>query len=412
MRYRASIKKQKQQAKEKGAGRSPLATSFAAAYQNGVEKHKTVSDPQIEDDDDYVPPAEFQRPKFQLNQLPKVTTPLSSDSEDAAISPPKSPRLVKRNIQNRIRRLENRSTSDSSLSEDSNPPTPTKPPITGTPRVKPQLKPKPKLLNLQNQQDKHQAITQHPTRPSGSEMFHARQIPLIKEQPPMEEVKPHTPARPRGSEIRRAHEKFSLVPSDESVISQRRSPSPSPSSSPRARSPLRALWEESEEESDASIHSNRSSWLRPKRSVSPDPRQQRTGRSQTDAIVPPVILQRSKSPSESAVSSLAPVTPQRAKSPSVSAVFSLAPVKPPQRAKSPSESAVSSLAPLKPPQRAKSPSESEVPSSSPSSSSNPFNEQMADTLIKYILASNDPSLRSALRDIVVSNPQVVKALME
>lgn len=46
------------------------------------------------------------------------------------------------------------------------------------------------------------------------------------------------------------------------------------------------------------------------------------------------------------------------------------------------------------------------------SGENPINQEMADTLIKYILASNDPSLKLALRNIVTSDPQVLKSLNE
>ena len=42
--------------------------------------------------------------------------------------------------------------------------------------------------------------------------------------------------------------------------------------------------------------------------------------------------------------------------------------------------------------------------------SNPFSQQMADSLIKYILSSKDEGLKSALRDIVSSNPDVQESL--
>ena len=42
--------------------------------------------------------------------------------------------------------------------------------------------------------------------------------------------------------------------------------------------------------------------------------------------------------------------------------------------------------------------------------SNPFSQQMADSLIKYILSSKDEGLKSALRDVVSGNPDVQEAL--
>ena len=43
---------------------------------------------------------------------------------------------------------------------------------------------------------------------------------------------------------------------------------------------------------------------------------------------------------------------------------------------------------------------------------NPLNQQMADTLIKYILASNDPNLKTALRNIITSDPAVMNVIKE
>ena len=128
-------------------------------------------------------------------------------------------------------------------------------------------------------------------------------------------------------------------------IPQRKSPSPSPISSPHSKSPVGIpIWEESGEESDVS-----------------------------SASAP---LNRLKIPMK------------QSRSASVPSVENGLP-----------------LIPLAKPARKKSESVSDA-------AGNPFNHQMADTLIKYILASNDVGLKSALRGIVSSDPEILKALKE
>ena len=41
---------------------------------------------------------------------------------------------------------------------------------------------------------------------------------------------------------------------------------------------------------------------------------------------------------------------------------------------------------------------------------NPFNQQLADSLVQYILASDNPELMEALRNAVDANPEAKKAL--
>ena len=46
------------------------------------------------------------------------------------------------------------------------------------------------------------------------------------------------------------------------------------------------------------------------------------------------------------------------------------------------------------------------------SSNNPYTQLAAESLIKYVLASEDPSLKEALVKIVSSDPKILKALKE
>ena len=50
--------------------------------------------------------------------------------------------------------------------------------------------------------------------------------------------------------------------------------------------------------------------------------------------------------------------------------------------------------------------------SSPMAGPNPFTNQMVDSMLKYILASNDPSLKDALREIITSDPKLMDSLKE
>ena len=60
---------------------------------------------------------------------------------------------------------------------------------------------------------------------------------------------------------------------------------------------------------------------------------------------------------------------------------------------------------------------SSSPTSSPMTSEmtaggNPFNQQMAETLVKYILASQDSGLKNALRECIMQSPEAVKSLQK
>ena len=212
----------------------------------------------------------------------------------------------------------------------------------------PPLKPKPIQRRSKPQVDVLAVI---PPRPRQMEIANAHRIPQITKDPPGE--KPILPQRPTGSVIRRAHEQPGLPSSAFRPIPQRHSPSPSPAPSPHSRSPLGALWEESGEESDCSTLSTNSNRLRP-----------------------PVKQTRSSSLGDITAPSLLPPKPPRSRNASVGEASSL---------------------PI---------------STAASAAGNPFNQQMAETLIKYILASGDQGLITAIRDVVSADPEAMRAISE
>ncbi len=357
MRIRASLKKQQY-------GKNSLANAFLGAYKNGVQKESQLLTSRAADETTQRTSSEEATPgKLRLQALLHVrTSPNSSDSEDSGPSllvprsprSPRSPKVVKTNVHNKVRNFEKRSTSESSLSasEDgsSSSLSGVKAPLSPRARSpKPQTKPKPNHLRLPTKTKSFNEVDELRTRvePPLQQLLKPRyRVPEISE-PPAEQPKLVTPKRPRGSEIRRAHEK---AESAFKPIPQRRSPSPSPTPSPRGLSPLKALPEESGEESDASGNS------RPYRLHPP-----RNGRLRSSTDAPP--------PSKH----LPPAKPSR------------------NRTISEAEAGVQ-------------------PSSM--ASENPFNQHMADAMIKYILASNDPGLRDALKRIISSDPEAMAQLTE
>lgn len=260
---------------------------------------------------------------------------------------PKLPRPIKKGIQSKIRRFEHRS-SESSLSEDnSTSPSPS--------NLKPSLKPKPALNQSQSLGDvvPLNAAPNKPPRPKRIELATAHKIPQIIREPPPE--RPLLPQRPTNSVIRRAHEKQPGVSqlSAFKPIPQRRSPSPSPIPSPRVRSPLGPLCEESGEESDCSSLSTGSNRLR---------------------------IPMTQHQSQPLADTTAPVIPPNK----------------PVRGRRRSEGEAVSLPP--------------VPTAA-SAAGGVCNHQMAEMLIKYVLASGDQGLISAIRDVVMADPEAVKIII-
>ena len=342
MRLRASTRKLKKNAREK-LGKSPLATETAARNTGAVPNGKYRGPVEIPTNE---PPRKnsgggLPDPSRPLNgrfRFQPYTSPMSSDSEDIdeSVQQPPSPKIVNvkfksKLLQSKLKKFERRSGSDSSLSEDNNPSTPLRPPPT-PPRVssspKPAVQPKPPRLHSMGK-----TKSLHGDKKQEVPILRRPSVPFITEEPPPPGDRPPQPPRPTGTQLRKAKDRSSKSPS----------PSPIPLS-PRSRSPLRAVCEESGEESDSSSYG---------------------AKLLSQARLKPTGKYRSQSSADS-TRSLAPPPP--------------------------------------PPSRSRGLTESEV--------SNPFNQQMADTLIKYILASNDPGLKSAIVDIVKGSPDVLSALKE
>lgn len=353
--------------KKENYGKKSLANAFAGAYKNGEIKHSQLLSATAVA---MTTPTEESKPdKFKLQDPLRVPpiSPHSSDSEDSGFSipvprSPRSPRVPKgSNVHSKISNFEKRSTSESSLSasEDVSPSLSTSKQPT-SPRAhspKPLVRPKPNGLKLPVKPRPPTRDQTHvkPDRPAASNPRNVLRIPEISE-PPAEQPKLNMPPRPRESVIRKAHEKAKITPLEKSAVKpipQRRSPSPTPS--PRTRSPLRAVQEESEEDSDTSGH------FKPQRLHPP---KNKRARSSTDAL---------------------PLSPTQ-----------LPPSKP-ARTKTVSEGEAEAEA---------------QPHSLPSSTGgdNPFSQQMADAMLKYILASQDPELTEALKRIISSDPNVMGQL--
>ena len=286
---------------------------------------------------------------------------------------PRSPKPIKKALQSRIRKFERHGSESSSLSEDnSNPPTPKKlpglpPRKSSNPEIRVHSTVLQKLHSKSHSMDEAEEdmkCTEKPPPPpqrfSKAELKtnYLRKIPQITEDLLKDQAdEPSRPPRPRGSEIRRAKERS-------------RSASPNP---PRKIS-MQALLEEGGEDLDSDISSV----------ISVSSRSSKE--SEVTARAPPFRKPRkhtSNSVAETSTPSLLPPPVPRRKSSSESGDLGLGnAVAPPLSA---------------PPER-------------PRSTNNPLNQQMADTLIKYILASDDPELKTKLREIITSDPDVMKAI--
>lgn len=346
-----------------------------------------------------------------------------------------SQRGLQGNSQGLIRKWERRLSSDSEDSVSS----PTRRPI-ATPRSdKPGLKPKPKGFQV-------------PPRPRASQINRARgkvntgaSAAVQKEEVHKQtEEQPRMPLRPRGTEIRRARQHGK--PSTSSPLSQPFTPHSPPSLTPtitatndkgdqrvvlpsaknsafkpvsnqRSPSPGLAIVREERAEDKGTTPSalglkagkNRSpSPQRKSPTHTPSPSASVNERSEDAGTTPSALglraaNHRPRSPRGK--------SPSRTPSPSVSVVSdSLAPPKSSssRKERSHSESDTQDTTP--------SPSSSS-PTSSPMTSEttaggNPFNQQMAETLIKYILASEDGGLKNALRDCIINSPEAVQALQK
>ena len=362
--------------------------------------------------------------KLQEMQQEKTTSPPTSDSEvessswtaksslggSSSLSQQqqtpagkvvRSSRGKPQEMQSRIRQWERRLSSDSEDSVSS--PTTRKPIATPRASRKPDLKPKPKLLNGQN------AV---PPRPRTSQIVRARgkvvdgagaEPTTHEEQQPSPPQEPKMPQRPRGTEIRRARQQG---------VQQFNVPPPPPTTAPSPSTTPTITATNDEGDHKVVLSSPDKSAFRPvsnqrHRSPSPGLAMVREERSGYTGTTPSALGLRSRSRSPQ----VRRKSPSRSPSPSVtSAGVSLAPPKPLRKDRTQSESDAQDT-PTSP--------ASSSPASSPMSGGlvgigneegNPLNQQMAETLIKYVLASQDSGLKDALRDCIMSNPEAVKAL--
>lgn len=344
------------------------------------------------------------------------TSPTTSDSEferEASIlwtgrpafgpvSGSRTPSGRSQEVQSWIHQCERRLSSDS---EDgvSNP---TRRPV-ATPRArKPDLKPKPDISQQQ----------QVPPRPRQSQISRARvrvgvggkkegPPPVIEEQ----EAQPHMPPRPRSTEIRRARQGKPL--------STPNTPAPPQSPSPSTTPTITATNDEGDHK--VVLSPNRNSAFRPisnRHSPSSGLASVTQERSEDAGTTPSALglkagNRRPRSPRGK--------SPSRSPSPAVfttTAGESLAPPKPSRRDQNDSETQETPPSPSpSSPSPASSPTISKTTTTTMTSSDeggNPLNQQMAETLIKYVLASQDTGLKNALRECIMSNPEAVKALQQ
>lgn len=288
-------------------------------------------------------------------------SPLSSDSEpetrDKSNSqPPKSPRMIKRGLESRIKKFEKRRESESSMSEDSIPASPksarlnkklSSPDIRTPTRF---LKPLDKSYSVDEVSLDDRKRAEGPTpppRPHRAELSRLQppNIPRITEDllsdSPLPSSSPNRPVRPRVSEIRRAKEK--------------------------SRGNRMDVDGDTDASSVFSVSSKSSS------EISSKPHHRKIHKKMSTIETPSTSL--------------------------------LPPANVPRRRKSTSDADIDEAGapPLSAPPQA-------PPTDAPAPAVNPLSQQMADTLIKYILSSEDPGLKNALRQIITNDPQVLQAV--
>ena len=359
--------------------------------------------------------------KLREMQGKSPVSPTTSDSEverDSSSSWTGQPGIFSgraHEVQSHNRRWERRLSSDSEDGVSS----PTRRPV-ATPRArKPDLKPKPSLSQQQV-----------PPRPRQSQIVRARgkvgmaglgkrggPPPVIEEQP----AQPHLPPRPRCTEIRRARQgkPFSSAPN---------TPIPPTSPSPSATPTITAT----NDKGDHKVVLSPNSAFRPisnRRSPSPGLAVVREERSEDTGTTPSALglksgnrrprSPRGKSPSHSPSPAVSTATAGESLSTATAGESlstatvgeSLALPKPSRKDRHDSETQET---PPSPSPSSPSPASSPMTTTMMSSEGGgtPLNQQMAETLIKYVLASQDNGLKNALRECIMSNPEAVKALQE
>ena len=378
--------------------KATLVTSSSTTAESDTEEHEYFN---IDDTQAYL--RERREQKLREMQSKNLGSPNTSDSEaerETSSSWTRQPAVFgatsggssssgrSREVQSRIRQWERRLSSDSEESVSS----PTRRPV-ATPRArKPDLKPKPEILQQQNL----------PPRPRLSQIARARGKggavgPTKKTEPPLIEEElsqPFKPPRPRGTEIRRAREG-----TNKPFVAN--SPSPSPSSTPT----ITATNDEGQQR--IVLSPNKDSAFRPisnRHSPSPGLAMVKEERSEDAGTTPSALGLGNRRPRSPRGKS-----PSRTPSPAISTATgeSLAPPKPGRRDRNESETQET---PPSPSSTASSSSPMGSETAATDSGRNPFNQQMAETLIKYVLASQDNGLKNALRECIMGNPEAVKAL--
>lgn len=295
-----------------------------------------------------------------LKHLHSNMSPTTSDSEiDVSRSWRKPMKQGRKGVQSRIKRWEQGSHGPSSDSEDSitSPPTSIRPPI-ATPRTnKPELKPKPKMAS----------IPQMPPRPHVSQINRAR-----SKQPPKElqiEQPLQRPPRPRVTEIRRARV-------------DKASRSPTPLSTPTPPPPT-------------SITEGRHSGANSRARQQTNSKLKSMGKGGLSASMGSLLE----------AGSIGEQSQKNASSGSTAS--SLAPPNPDHRQRGYYSDTESNT----PPSNSIPLSDCPVPSEL-AECSTAMNQQMAETLIKYIMSSQDSGLKSALLDCIKGNNEILNSIRE
>ena len=304
-----------------------------------------------------------------------------------------------REVKGKIRQWERRPSSDSEDSVSSPPTSITRRPIAAPRATKPALKPKPKLVGNQKV----------PPRPRMSQIDRARGKAgaVQKEETQLQvEQQPRMPSRPRGTEIRRARQAKQPTTSP---VPPSQTPTPPPSTPIITATNYegdRPVIPSSKNSAFKAINARRSpSPSRPGLAVVREERETEMSTSASHGLRP--ANQRPRSPRGKSPSR----TPN---SPVSSMTSSLSPLAPSNSPNTPRKD--HNHTGTAPPDARTSPSPSPTPSPSPlaglaiGGDGNPLNQQMAETLIKYILASQDSGLKNALCECIMSNPEAVKAL--
>ena len=389
------------------AGTAKLATGSISPIKEDTSQRRILINtlnPSIAGDSDTedheylnIDPQQLRKEKAAQEKKPP-SSPTTSDS-DVDVQSQKPVNQIRKGIESRIKRFEPRLSSDS---EDSSP-SPGRRPVALPRNNKPELKPRPKVglkpksHSVDNMFPNTAKIPkgdggrkagspQIPERPRMSQISRARSKTSNPDNPLLEPLLAFLP-RPRDSEIRRAREGKTTP-----------SPTASPASSPRSPQKLMPQISATVDPGSKNILLSERSAFKP--IPMPGNLSNVTGEKGAEFI-----------PASSAPPPKSPLGVRKQQKPLTSGAFAPSFLPPPKPARKRSHSDQPSH-PSPPPPTDSSPSPSSSVPETGSSGENPLNQQMAETLIKYILASQDGGLKSALRECVLSDPEALKALKE